>query len=222
MCASRSPACRWPRAACSSSSKRASASRSAMRNVRGTIEHLVGVGRFEDVRVFASATDQGVALRWQLVPVRRITRITVAGNHVLPAQDDPPRDHRSIRRDAVDEPHRRDDPSAHGLLPRPRLSSRPRSCRGCRRTDPAPEESELVLTIDAGPRLVVGAVTITGKPLDAEAEVIRLLGLQPGRAVRSSRARCAHRRLRRIAARARLLQGARARIARAERRRRRR
>ena len=50
----------------------------AMQNVRGTIEHLVGVGRFEDVRVFASGTDQGVALRWQLVPVRRITRITVA------------------------------------------------------------------------------------------------------------------------------------------------
>ena len=59
----------------------------AMQNVRGTIEHLVGVGRFEDVRVFASATDQGVALSWQLVPVRKITKITVAGNHVLPAQD---------------------------------------------------------------------------------------------------------------------------------------
>src|SRR3954462_15781016 len=35
----------------------------AMREVRATIEHLVGVGRFEDVRVFASATDQGVALQ---------------------------------------------------------------------------------------------------------------------------------------------------------------
>ena len=46
----------------------------AMQDVRGTIEHLVGLGRFEDVRVFASGTDQGVALRWQLVPVRRITQ----------------------------------------------------------------------------------------------------------------------------------------------------
>src|SRR5215211_7003760 len=36
----------------------------AMRDIRATIDHLVGLGRFEDVRVFATITDQGVALRW--------------------------------------------------------------------------------------------------------------------------------------------------------------
>ena len=51
--------------------------------VRTTIDHLVGLGRFEDVRVSASASDQGVMLRWHLTPVRRISKITVNGNAVL-------------------------------------------------------------------------------------------------------------------------------------------
>src|SRR5687767_7355995 len=34
-----------------------------MRAVRNTIDHLVGLGRFEDVRVFSSPTDQGVSVR---------------------------------------------------------------------------------------------------------------------------------------------------------------
>jgi outer membrane protein insertion porin family len=153
----------------------------AMPNVRGTIEHLVGVGRFEDVRVFASGTAQGVALRWQLVPVRRITHITVTGNHALPAQE--------IRRVITD--RFGSTPSTNRISEMTlRLKEYYRG-RGYEHAevlprveedDPAPEKSELVLAIDAGARLVVGAVTITGKPLDAEAEIIRLLGLQPGRA----------------------------------------
>ena len=55
-----------------------------MHAVRSTIDHLVGLGRFEDVLVFASPADQGVILRWQLTPVRRITRVSVSGNPVLP------------------------------------------------------------------------------------------------------------------------------------------
>ena len=153
----------------------------AMQSVRGTIEHLVGVGRFEDVRVFASGTDQGVSLRWQLVPVRKISKITVTGNHVLPDQD--------LRRVITDRFGA--TPSTNRISEMTLRLTEYYRARGYEHAsvlprveedDPAPEESELVLTIDAGPRLVVGAVTITGKPLDAEAEVIRLLGLQPGRA----------------------------------------
>src|SRR5215213_8765169 len=55
----------------------------SMRNVRSTIDHLVGLGRFEDVRVFAAATDQGVQLGWRLIPVKRITKVTVTGPSVL-------------------------------------------------------------------------------------------------------------------------------------------
>jgi outer membrane protein insertion porin family len=151
-----------------------------MENVRGTIDHLVGIGRFEDVRVFASATDQGVALRWQLVPVRRITKITVAGNPVLPAQE--------IRR-AVTERFGATPSTTRTSEMMVRLTDYYRE-RGFEQAsvlprvqeeDPAPEESELVLTIEAGRRVAVGDVTITGTRLDLEAEIIRQLGLQPGR-----------------------------------------
>ena len=151
-----------------------------MENVRGTIDHLVGIGRFEDVRVFASETDQGVALRWQLVPVRRITKITVTGNPVLPAQE--------IRRAVTDrfgatpstnrtremmlrltDYYRERGFEQASVLPR------------VQEEDPAPEASELVLTIEAGRRVAVGDVTITGTLRDPEVEIIRLLGLQHGR-----------------------------------------
>ena len=151
-----------------------------MENVRGTIDHLVGIGRFEDVRVFASETDQGVALRWQLVPVRRITKITVTGNPVLPAQE--------IRRAVTDrfgatpstnrtremmlrltDYYRERGFEQASVLPR------------VQEEDPAPEESELVLTIEAGRRVAVGDVTITGTLRDPEVEIVRLLGLQHGR-----------------------------------------
>jgi len=56
-----------------------------MQALRTTIDHLVGLGRFEDVRVFSTPTDQGVSVRWQLTPVRKIAKISVSGNAVLPA-----------------------------------------------------------------------------------------------------------------------------------------
>ena len=53
-----------------------------MQAVRNTIDHLIGLGRFEDVRVFAAATDQGVSLTWHLTPVRRIAKISIAGSSI--------------------------------------------------------------------------------------------------------------------------------------------
>lgn len=151
-----------------------------MRNVRGTIDHLVGLGRFEDVRLLASLTDQGVALRWQLVPVKRITKISVAGNAVL--------SHAAIRGELTER---------FGALPSSNrindMVTRLQAFyaeRGFERAsilpriqddDRTPELSELVLTIDAGERITIGAISVTGRPLEPEAEVIRALGLMAGR-----------------------------------------
>ena len=151
-----------------------------MQTVRGTIEHLVGVGRFEDVQVFAAETNQGVALRWQLIPVRKITSISVAGNPVLPAQE--------IRRVVSDRFGATPSTNRTNEMMR-RLTDYYRE-RGFEEAsvlprvqddDSTPEESELVLTIEAGRRVAVGEVAVTGTRLDAQAEVIRLLGLQSGR-----------------------------------------
>src|SRR4029453_13747898 len=52
----------------------------SMLAVRSTIDHLVGLGRFEDVRVEASPSTQGVSLRWSLTPIRRIVLVTLSGS----------------------------------------------------------------------------------------------------------------------------------------------
>ena len=151
----------------------------AMQDVRGTIEHLVGVGRFEDVRVLASGSDQGVALRWQLIPIQRITKITVTGSSAVQSSE--------IRREITDRFGAR--PSSNRIVEIGQRVTDFYAARGFQEVsvlprvqdeDPVPEESELVLTIVEGRRRSVGKVAITGRPLESQAEVIRLLGLEPG------------------------------------------
>src|SRR5688500_18712940 len=58
----------------------------SMERVRESIDHLVGLGRFEDVRVFAEPSavrSDGVVLRWALVPVQRIAEIKISGTPEL-------------------------------------------------------------------------------------------------------------------------------------------
>ena len=152
----------------------------AMRDVRATIDHLVGLGRFEDVRVFATVTDQGVTLRWQLLPVKRITKITITGNAGF--SDSTIRAELNDRFGALPSVSRIDDMVArlqafYASRGFERASILPR----VEDDDPAPELSELVLTIEAGDRIIIGAVTVMGTPLEPEADVIRSLGLSPGR-----------------------------------------
>ena len=148
--------------------------------VRNTIEHLVGLGRFEDVRVLSIATDQGVSLRWQLLPVRRIARLTVTGNAVLPASQ--------IRAELIDRfgslpsTNRMADmvttlqtyyadrgfPSA-AILPR------------VEDEESSPERVELVLSIDAGQRVTIGATQVTGSPLEPPSAILAEFNLQAGR-----------------------------------------
>ncbi len=150
-----------------------------MAAVRATIDHLVGLGRFEDVRVLTSPADQGVTLRWQLTPVRRIARITVTGNPVLPASDI--RSELADRYGALPSANRADDMvttlkayyAARGF---PVATIRPR----LEDEDPAPERVELVLAIEAGERVTIRAANISGASLDPAPEVLRTLDLQPG------------------------------------------
>jgi outer membrane protein insertion porin family len=151
-----------------------------MQSVRNTIDHLVGLGRFEDVRVLTLAGDEGVSLRWQLTPVRRIAKISVTGNAAL--------DTSAIRAEVADR---------FGALPSanrvgdivaalekfyddrgfPRATILPR----IEEEEPAPERVVLVLAIDAGERLTIGGARVTGSPLDPPATVLRDLEIQAGR-----------------------------------------
>ena len=153
----------------------------AMQAVRNTIDHLVGLGRFEDVRVFSDPTAQGVSVRWQLMPLRKIAKISVTGNAVLPAS--------GVRAELTDRfgalPSTNRVPDMVTALQAyyadrgfPRATILPR----IEEEDPAPERVELVLSIEAGDRVTIGAAQVTGSPLEAPAMVLGALNLQPGRA----------------------------------------
>lgn len=151
-----------------------------MRGVRGTIDHLIGLGRFEDVRVMAAGSDQGVTLRWQLTPVKRITKITVAGKAALSASAI--RSEINDRFGALPSATRINDmvtrlQSFYADRGFPRAAILPR----IQDDEPAPELSELVLTIDAGERTTIGSAEVTGSPLESPAEVLRILGLTAGK-----------------------------------------
>ena len=151
-----------------------------MLQVRATIDHLVGLGRFEDVRVYAAPSDKGVILRWTLTPVRRIGAITVDGEAQL--SDEDIRTELNERFGSFPSATRlpeivaalesfyadRGYPAAAIL---PRLEN----------NDAAPERVNLALSITAGARTVIGSARVAGAPREPAATVLRKLGLANGR-----------------------------------------
>lgn len=151
-----------------------------MVKVRATIDHLVGLGRFEDVRVFTAPSDRGVIVRWVLTPVRRIADVAFAGDPAVPEQ--------AIRLELSDQfgalpsvarvPEMVDaleafyaDRGFRQAVIVPRLDER----------EAQPERVTLVLAITPGARAAVRTITVTTTPGEPEAEVVRQLGLQVGR-----------------------------------------
>ena len=154
----------------------------SMERVRESIDHLVGLGRFEDVRVFAEAAgvrSEGVAVRWVLVPVQRIAEIEVDGSSTLAEGA-----LRTVISDRV------------GALP---MASRASEIaqfvtshhaeRGYRRArveshvvpGKSPDLVTLRLVVDAGPRSTLGQITVTGDAGRTAEAVIADLGLARGR-----------------------------------------
>ncbi len=151
-----------------------------MINIRSTIDHLVGLGRFEDVRVFALPSDQGVIVRWLLTPVRRIGTVEVDGDAQLPDA--------AIRAELADRFGAQ--PSVSRVADMVGALEAFYADRGFRRAAilprleedaPQSERVTLVLTVSAGTRVPVRVVTVTTTALVPEAEVLRRLNLQAGR-----------------------------------------
>lgn len=151
-----------------------------MIHVRSTIDHLVGLGRFEDVRVFADPSDQGVVVRWQLTPVRRISAIVLDGEAQVPEP--------AIRAELGDR---------FGALPSatrvPEIVAALEAFyaeRGFRQAaivarleerESRPERMTLVLALKPGARAAIKTVTVTTTPHEPESEVLRRLDLLAGR-----------------------------------------
>lgn len=151
-----------------------------MIKIRSTIDHLVGLGRFEDVRVFAAPSDQGVIVRWQLTPVRRIGAVAIDGDPAVP--EPALRALLTDRFGAQPSVSRVDamvgaleafyaDRGFRQAAILPRLDDR----------DAQPERVTLVLAINPGSRAAVRAITVTTTPGEPEGDVRRRLGLEAGR-----------------------------------------
>ncbi len=153
----------------------------SMEQVRKTLDHLVGLGRFEDVRVFAESVGgepPGVRLRWELVPIQRIVKIDVTGNPTFPEAQ--------VRSTLTER---------HGSTPSTaRLDEMVATLRAFyadrgydsptitpRVVTRAPiEEAELVLTIDAGRRTTLGDIVVEGLANEPTQPVLSALRVRVG------------------------------------------
>lgn len=152
-----------------------------LEQVRETIDHLIGLGRFEDIQVFAepsTARPGAVALRWVLAPVQRIGKVTFNGDLRL-------------------------DQSALRTLVEDRVGTRASTTRvteivealrgyygdrGYRAaaidprivTGEVPETVTLAVGVNAGARTRVGRVTVTGTAAPRPSDVLSRIDVDPG------------------------------------------
>ncbi len=152
----------------------------SMLAVRSTIDHLVGLGRFEDVRLEALPSTQGVALHWSLTPIRRIVLVTVSGAAGLSES--------SVRTELTE--RFGTSPSATGLNDMVNAVRAFYAERGYRNPTVNPrleergsaERLELVLEVTAGLRTTIGPTKVQGGNVgETTATVLRRLELTPGR-----------------------------------------
>ncbi|MEO8679369.1 MAG: POTRA domain-containing protein [Vicinamibacterales bacterium] len=149
-----------------------------MRQVRATIDHLVGLGRFEDVRVYAAANPQGVTLHWLLIPVRHLRSIAVTGQAgmaektILSELADRFGAAPSVARVADITATLRSllaDRGYRSAVVRPEVKE-----------SELPDRAELVLSIAAGVRTTIGDSKVTGTPLQPPADLLKKLKLETG------------------------------------------
>lgn len=153
----------------------------SMLDVRESVTHLFSLGRFDDVRVDASAEGGGVALRYELSPIHAVSKIEFAGR-----LDEAGIDVGQLRRALVDRfgtspPLGRADQLSlaigdtlreHGYR-HPEISPRVD-------VDPRSERAALVFNINPGSRTTLGEITIVGTPAMPQEEFLKRLGLAPG------------------------------------------
>lgn len=153
----------------------------SMVQVRESIVHLFSLGQFEDVRVDASLDGGRVALRYDLVPIHRVTRVRFEGRTGEPGIDT-----RMLQRALTDR---------YGITPQAgrtaemaQLVSDVLTQQGYRRARVTPsvqieharERAIVTLAIDPGARTTVGPVQIVGTPSLPRDEFLRRLGLTAG------------------------------------------
>jgi outer membrane protein insertion porin family len=152
-----------------------------LQQVRETIDHLIGLGRFEDIQVFAEpspARPGAVTLRWVLAPVQRVGKVTFGGDLRLD---------QSALRDLVDERvgTRASTTRVPEVVDTLRAYYADRGYRTAAintRIVPGevPELVTLAVDVNAGRRTRIGRVTVTGTPPPRVADVLARIDADSG------------------------------------------
>jgi outer membrane protein insertion porin family len=153
----------------------------SMVHVRETVAHLFSLGRFEGVSVDAELDAGRVVLRYELVPIHPVARITFAGPLSAPGIDQGDLRRAIVDRYGVSPPLGRvadmtriltDALRQRGYL-HPSIAPQPE-------IEHDPERATLVFTIDPGPRTAIGAVEVNAPQSLPRAELLARLRLSPG------------------------------------------
>jgi outer membrane protein assembly complex protein YaeT len=152
-----------------------------MQPVRDTIDHLVGLGRYDDVRLSAAPGPDGtgVVLTWVVRPIQRVVRTATAGGGELAS---------AALRSAIDAGLGEEPPASRAAEFAETVAAyyRDRGYRSARVSPaltPTADEGAVTLTlqIDPGPRTTIGSASVVGSPPDGESRVLSRLSLAPGR-----------------------------------------
>ncbi len=149
-----------------------------MGRVRDTLDHLLGLGRYQDVRVLADRTEGGVVLTYSLVPAHTVQQVAFTGE--LGVAEGELRQVMSERFGAL--------PPVSRLPDVVRAFQDVYRDRGYRSTriEPrttvqhAPEQTLVTFAIAAGPRTTVGHVRIDNATPEERAEIAGRADLEPG------------------------------------------
>lgn len=149
-----------------------------MADVRETLAHLFGMGRYRDVQVDATLKGDGVALTYILVPVQRVRRIAFEGKIDLPE--------RELRRIVVDRygasPSLTRAPQVVSTLqtlyrdhgyPRAQVTARSEVDRDA-------SSATLVFAIQPGARARIGSIDVQGAPLEPVPALLGKIALKSG------------------------------------------
>ena len=148
----------------------------SMRQIRESVLHLFTLGRFQDVQVDATPLQQGVALRYELIPLQVVERLEFQGllglsrgrlrGSIVERYGPNP------RFDVVDEAVQTltDLYRDQGYL----------NARVVADVERSLEQDTMVFEINAGARVRIGTVDLEGAPLGPPAPVLARLNVRPG------------------------------------------
>ena len=150
----------------------------AMADVRETLAHLFGLGRYQDIQVDATLKGDGVVLTYRLVPVQRVRRIAFQGSLELPESE--------LRRAVVDRygasPSLARAPQVVSTLqtlyrdhgyPRAQITARADATGG-------DAGATLVFAVQPGTRARIGTIDVQGTPLDSVPTLLNKVELKSG------------------------------------------